>query len=409
MPLNQENIVGVYLNNAATTWPKPSCVPAAVSEFLMRGGANLGRGTSSTRDLATLNTVMDCRLALTHLFEGHVNEDPRLVTFCTNITEALNIVLKGILRPGMSVISSSMEHNSVVRPLRALERSGVSVTFLDCDSEGTLSPEALDNALSLPGAHCDLVVLSHASNVCGTIQPLAELAKICRDRGVPLVVDSAQTAGILPISLSELDLAALCFTGHKGLMGPQGVGGIVWRPDFAERVTPFIEGGTGSFSHVETQPEDLPDKFEAGTPNLPGISGLREALSWLDETGVESVEAHERELGERLLAELREVEKAAPRFQLVLYGKPTMEGRLPVFGLNFKGPNGQLLDNGLLAGRLSTLGFETRPGLHCAPLAHRTLGSFPQGCLRVSPGYFNTFEEISLFREALIECLNGRL
>jgi selenocysteine lyase/cysteine desulfurase len=228
---------------------------------------------------------------------------------------------------------------------------------------------------------------------------------ICRKAGTPLVVDAAQTAGILPISVSKLGLAALCFTGHKGLMGPQGIGGIIWNPEFAAHVAPFVEGGTGSYSHLETQPLDMPDKFESGTPNLPGIAGLLAALEWLEKTGIDTVRKRECELGERFLAGLKNFEESTP-YHAVLYGKPTMEGRLPVFALNFAdNENARFRDNGILADKLSQMGFETRPGLHCAPRAHKTLGSFPEGSLRVSPGYFNTPEEIDAFWDAVKECM----
>ena len=288
----------------------------------------------------------------------------------------------------MSVLTSSMEHNAVVRPLRALERSGVAVTFLPCGSDGALDPKTLADALA--ARRYDLMVLAHASNVCGTVQPLDTVAELCAGAGGPLVLDSAQTAGVLPIDAAALGLAALCFTGHKGLMGPQGIGGILWRPDFAARVEPLVAGGTGSYSHVETQPEELPDKFESGTPNLPGIVGLHAALGWIEETGIERIAGHERELGGKLLEGLSRVEG------IQLTGKRGMEGRLPVFSFNIEG-----LDNGMLADALSREGFETRPGLHCAPIAHRTLGSFPQGGLRVSPGYFTTPVELDAFLEAL--------
>ena len=378
----------VYLNNAATTWPKPPCVGEAMAHFLSCGGANLGRGTSSSRDMGTLNTVLDCRLSLAALLGGYEGGDPRYVTFCPNVTEALNVVLRGLLRPGMSVLTSSMEHNAVVRPSRALERSGVAVTFLPCGSDGALDPQTLADALA--ARRYDLMVLAHASNVCGTVQPLGTVAELCAGAGVPLVLDSAQTAGVLPIDAAALGLAALCFTGHKGLMGPQGIGGILWRPDFAARVEPLVAGGTGSYSHVETQPEELPDKFESGTPNLPGIVGLHAALSWIGETGIQRIAGRERELGGKLLEGLSRVEG------IQLTGKRGMEGRLPVFSFNIEG-----LDNGMLADALSREGFETRPGLHCAPVAHRTLGSFPQGGLRVSPGYFTTPGELDAFLEAL--------
>ncbi|MDR1978651.1 MAG: aminotransferase class V-fold PLP-dependent enzyme [Synergistaceae bacterium] len=414
----------IYLNNAATTWPKPRRVPEAVADFLARGGANLGRGASSRRDRITLDLVLDCRIRLARLFDGYEGGDPRYVTFCSGVTEALNVVLKGFFNSffssssssdrAMRVISTSMEHNAVVRPLRGLEirglesrglmdREGVRVTFLECGPDGALGPSVLRRALGEETFH--LMVLNHASNVCGTVQPLEEIAGICREAGVPLVLDSAQTAGILPISVSELGLAALCFTGHKGLMGPQGIGGIVWNPDFASRVAPFVEGGTGSFSHLETQPSDMPDKFEAGTPNLPGIAGLHAALGWLADTGIREIGRREEELGERFLEGLSEIEGA------VLYGRPTYgkpicgkPRRLAVFAVNFRDEAG-FRDNGVLADLLSQAGFETRPGLHCAPLAHRTLGSFPLGSLRVSPGYFNTLKDMDAFLEAVKECV----
>ena len=328
------------------------------------------------------------RTRLAALFGGYEGGDPRYVTFCSNVTEALNVVLRGFLRPGMSVLTSSMEHNAVVRPLRTLERSGVRVTFLPCGRDGMLDPRTLADALA--SRRYDLTVLAHASNVCGTVQPLEAIAELCAAAGIPLVLDSAQTAGVLPLDAASLGLAALCFTGHKGLMGPQGIGGILWRPDFAARVGPLVTGGTGSYSHVETQPEELPDKFESGTPNLPGIVGLHAALGWIGETGTRRIAERERELGGMLLDGLSRVEGVS------LSGRGDMEGRLPVFSLNIEG-----LDNGLLADALSREGFETRPGLHCAPVAHKTLGSFPQGGLRVSPGYFTTPGELDAFLEAL--------
>jgi selenocysteine lyase/cysteine desulfurase len=235
------------------------------------------------------------------------------------------------------------------------------------------------------------VALSHCSNVCGTVQNLDAVAEVCREAAVPLVVDCAQTAGILSLDAEKLGLAALCFTGHKGLFGPQGIGGILWKPDFAEKTEWFVEGGTGSFSHLELQPDTMPDKFEAGTPNLPGIAGLLAALDWMEETGIENIRRREESLGALLLEGLLTL----PGVQLS--GRKTMDGRLPVFAVNFEGR-----DNGILAARLSEdWGIETRPGLHCAPLAHKTLGTFPGGALRLSPGWFSTVDEIRKTVDAL--------
>ena len=377
----------IYLNNAATTWPKPKCVASAMAAFLEGRGANLARGSASERDLGTLDMVTTCRIKIAALLGG-MDADPRNVTFTANVTESLNIVLKGFLKPGMRAATSSMEHNAVMRPLRRLESEGVSVTVMPCTAEGTLEPGTLARELE---KGLDLVVVSHASNVCGTVQDLDRLAPLCESAGVPLVLDTAQTAGVLPIDADGWNLSACCFTGHKGLLGPQGTGGILWKSDFAAECRPFIEGGTGSFSHEEIQPAVLPDKFEAGTPNLPGLAGLLASLEWLDDTGIETVRQREDELGKRFLHGLAELPG------ITLYGRRTGAGRLPVFALNFDS-----LDNGRAALALADRwGIETRPGLHCAPAAHKTLGSFPQGALRISPGFFNTDEEIDLCLEAL--------
>lgn len=382
--------MSVYLNNAATTWPKPEPVARAMFDFLSSGGANLGRGSTAGRDLKTANLVGDLRQKVARLFGGYENGDPRYVTFTSGVTEALNIVLKGYLRPGMRAVTTSMEHNSVIRPLRRLETQGVELTILRCDEKGHLDPAVLRRRFQEPA---DLFVLAGASNLCGTIQDLEAIAEICRERKVPLVVDAAQTAGLIPHDAASLGLAALCFTGHKALQGPQGTGGVVWRPDFAEKCLPLMEGGTGSRSHEENQPELLPDKFEAGTPNLPGLSGFSAALDWLATEGIDRVRRREEVLGERLLEGL----KSLPGVRL--YGSSEMRGRLPVFTVNLEG-----FDNNDLARELAQRWeIEARPGIHCAPLAHQTLGSFPQGALRLSPGYFNREEEIDRCLEAIRE------
>ena len=378
----------MYLNNAATTWPKPECVSRAMSEFLLKGGANSSRGSSSERDMNTMNIILDCRIKLAEFFGGYDNANPLLVTFTSNITEAINVVLRGFFRPGMRAITTSMEHNAVMRPLRALEQKGLTLCVLPCDSEGRLNPSELERELS--SSKYDMMIMSHASNVCGTVQPLEEAAEICKKFKVPLIADTAQTAGVIELNASELGLSALCFTGHKGLMGPQGTGGIIWEPEFASRVEPIITGGTGSYSHLEYQPEELPDKFESGTPNLPGIAGLNAALEWLKDTGVKNIADRERETGGYLLEKLKSID------DVILTGHKDMNERVSVFSFNFRGK-----DNGILADELSRCGFETRPGLHCAPSAHKTLGTFPQGALRVSPGYFNTVNELDEFLYSL--------
>ena len=378
----------IYLNNAATTWPKPLETAQAVYRFITERGANLARGAASERDIESLDEVFTCRAELAALLGGYEKRSARYVTLTANITESLNIILKGVLRPGMRVVTSSMEHNAVIRPLRALEEAGVKLDIVQCSMRGYLDPKSLDRALE-DGA--DLAVISHCSNVSGSLQDLPAIAEVCAKRRVPLVVDSAQTAGIVPLDAQALGLAALCFTGHKGLFGPQGTGGIVWKPEFAERCAPFIEGGTGSLSHEERQPAAMPDKFEAGTPNLPGISGLLASVRWIKKTGMDKIRAKEEELGQRLEAGMRNISG------LRVLGPAEGGRRLPVYSINIDGR-----DNAMLARSLvDDYGIETRPGLHCAPVAHRTLGSFPEGALRLSPGYFNTAEEIDAAIEAL--------
>ena len=381
----------IYLNNAATTWPKPEEVSRAVYDFMTLGGANAARGSASERDLKSLDVLFTARAKAASLFGGYAKANPKYVTLTSNITHSLNIIIKGFVKPGMRVISTTMEHNSVVRPLREAQNNGARVEFLQCSLKGYLSPAALEEALC---EKADLVVMTHCSNVSGSVQPIEEAAEICAAHGVPLVVDCAQTAGVLPINAQKLNAAAICFTGHKGLFGPQGTGGIVWRPDFAEGCPPFIEGGTGSLSHEELQPHQMPDKFEAGTPNLPGIAGLDAALEWIEKTGIDNIREREEALGQRLEEGLLSIGG------LRLLGSSRGEAlRLPVYAFNIAGK-----DNGILASRLSErYGVESRPGLHCSPLAHRTLGSFPEGALRLSPGYFTTEEEIDAAIEALRE------
>jgi cysteine desulfurase family protein len=383
--------MGIYLNNAATSWPKAEGVADAMRDFLLSRGANLARGAAAERDITTLDMVSSCRSAVAELFEGCVERDPRYATFCGNVTEALNVIIKGFCVPGTRVITTSMEHNSVIRPLRSLEQSrGISVRVLPCNVAGYLEMPVLEEALK-EGA--DLVVMSHASNVSGSIQDLDSIAERCRHYKVPLVLDSAQTAGEIPISMEKLGLSALCFTGHKGIMGPQGMGGILWEPEFAEKVEPLIEGGTGSFSEDEHHPRKLPDKFEGGTPNLPGIAGMLTALEWVKAKGVDHIRQVRHQRGEELLQGLLSLPGCT------LYGSQTMENRLPVFALNLEG-----WDNGMLAYELTErYDIETRPSLHCGPLPHKTLGTFPQGALRISPGYFTTPEEIRICLEALRE------
>ena len=381
--------MSIYLNNAATTWPKPPCVAEAVYDFISNHGANLSRGSASQRDIDSLDYSLACREGLAQMFGGY-GGDPSHITFTHNITHSLNTIIKGFLKNGMRVVTTSMEHNAVIRPLRSTEERGVRVDVVQCSLRGYLDPKALERALR---DKADLVIVSHCSNVCGSLQDLNAIAEVCAKKGVPLVVDAAQTAGAAHIDAEALGLAALCFTGHKALFGPQGTGGIVWKPEFVEMCGPFIEGGTGSISHDERQPRLMPDKFESGTPNLPGIAGLLAALKWLEKEDLRTIRAKEEALG----IKLKEGMKAIKGLRVL--GPAEGDISLPVFSISISGK-----DNGNLARDLfDRWRIETRPGLHCSPLAHRTLGTFPEGALRLSPGYFNSEEEIEITLGALRE------
>lgn len=382
--------MSIYLNNAATTWPKPQCVPEAIYDFIVNRGANVARGSASIRDIQSLDNIFTCRQKLAELLGGYKKHDPRFITLTSNITESINIIIKGFLRPGMRAITTSMEHNAVVRPLRRAEKEGVLVSILQCSLKGYLDPALLKKSLS-DGA--DIAIINQCSNVSGSLQNIHDIAEVCKKSNVPFVIDCAQTAGIVEMSTENLGAAALCFTGHKGLFGPQGTGGIVWDPEFAKKCDPLYEGGTGSLSHEEFQPSQMPDKFEAGTPNLPGIAGLLASLEWIEKEGIDKIRKHEDHLGKKLEEGLRRING------LKIIGPGHDDPRLPVYSVNING-----MDNANIARNLSEIyDIETRPGLHCAPLAHRTLGTFPEGALRISPGYFNTVHDIDFIVNALAE------
>lgn len=371
----------IYLDNAATSFPKPPSVAGAVQYALTEVGANPGRAAHrKAREASAI--VSGAREKAARLLGI---SDPNQVIFTKNATESINVVLKGRLRAGDRVLVSSMEHNAVIRPLRALgDLLGVRVEILPCDATGQLDLDDLRRSLADPPR---LVVLSHASNVNGALQPAAEAARLCAERDVPLLLDAAQTAGILPISAAEWGLGMLACSGHKALYGPSGVGVLYIRPDLDVR--PLIEGGTGSRSEEDRQPSSRPDCFESGTLNLPGIAGLAAGVDFIMETGQDAIRSHELELAsilEENLADLPGLTLYRPRFRGTGVVSFNIEGLNP-------GDVGYLLDEGY--------DIAVRTGLHCAPLAHRTLGSFPEGSVRISPGYFTTREEIDQTCQAL--------
>ncbi len=368
----------IYLDNAATSWPKPPTVPQAMVRFLTEVGANPGR-SGHRRSVEAGRVVYRTREALADLFAF---PDPLRVILTPNATYALNLALRGLLRPDDHVITSSMEHNAVMRPLRALEADGVALTVVPCSPQGQLDPEAVRRALR---SETRLIVLNHASNVCGTILPVAQVGRIAREAGVLLLVDAAQTAGLLPMAMEEMGVDLLAFTGHKGLLGPMGTGGLLIGGRVPlEGFAPLVRGGTGSRSEEEHQPDLLPDRFESGTQNAVGLAGLLAGLEHIRERGVEAILAHERALVQRLWEGLAEIPG------ITLYGPADPAGRVGVVSFNLAG----LLPSEIALYLDEEHEIACRPGLHCAPAAHRTLGTFPTGTVRFSLGAFTRVEEV---------------
>ena len=364
----------IYLDNAATSFPKAPGVPEQMVRYLTDVGGNLGRGSYAAVTQAE-NTVMTLRERLCDLLGS---PDPEACVFTPGATYGLNMVLKGLLRPGDHVLVSSMEHNAVMRPLHQLE--GIRVEKVPCDPNGTLRPADVASRIR-PDTR--LVCITHASNVCGTLLPVEQVGAICQERSVAFVIDAAQTAGHLRVSREAFHADAIVVPAHKGLLGPQGIGAVLMSLPFAHALAPFVTGGTGSRSHQETQPAELPDKFEAGTLNIPGMYGWLAALDYL---APRMAALHEQEM--KLCARLLEGAAALPHTRVL--GKSGPEGRVAVVALDFPG-----LDNAMVSDRLARdFGIATRCGLHCAPAAHHTLESFPQGAVRLSLGWASTEADI---------------
>jgi len=383
----------IYIDNAATSWPKPEIVYETLANFLRTAGANPGRGNHimSTRAAAAID---ETRLRLARLLGV---ADPRRVIFASNATDALNMAIKGILRPGDHAITTAMEHNSVRRPLHALEASGVTVTKIPTDAEGFVNPEDFEAALR---PNTRLIAMTHASNVNGAIQRVAEVARIAHEHGVLLLVDGAQTVGAMPVTMESTGADLLAFPGHKGLLGPTGTGGLV----IGERVSTDIlattrEGGTGGNSEEDVQPAELPGRYEAGTLNTVGIAALGAALDVLTETGVAAVEAHERDVTTRLIDGLNRISG----IEVLSPESPTRRVAVVSFTVDGWEPAdfGAALD--------SNFEIACRTGLHCAPDACAALGAFPRGTIRMSPGFYTTNEEVDRALEAVDELARAAL
>lgn len=380
----------VYLDQAATSFPKPETVTQAMLHFMTNIGCSVNRGSYSAA-LDAEDILFDTREQLTDFFHG---DDCRNTIFTANVTTSLNIILKGLLKPGDHVLVSSMEHNAVMRPLQQLKSVGVDFDRIPCDSEGQMDPDSLSG---LCKKNTRAVICTHASNVFGTLQPLSEIGCFCQEKGLLFIVDSAQTAGVFPIDMQEMHIDALAFTGHKSLLGPQGTGGFLLKEHMVSQIEPLICGGTGSISHTEEMPSFMPDRFEPGTPNLPGIFGLHAALDFLKQEKTETICSHELALSGQFLDGLSQIKK------IRVIGPKSTGNRAPVISVQIKDMEiaqaAWILDQ--------KYHIQTRVGLHCAPYAHKALGTFPEGTLRFSFGYYNTSEEAEYCLRALEEICYG--
>ena len=380
----------IYLDNASTSFPKAPNVASAMADYITNRGININRGSYALAyDVEDI--IYTTRQRLNTLFNGH---DPSHVIFTQNVTMSLNMVIKGLLKSGDHVLVSSMEHNAVMRPLTQLLDKGITFDTIPCDSTGFIQMDSIEPLIR---PNTVALIINHASNVCGTIQPLESIGPICKAHNLQFIVDAAQTAGVIPIDVKACHIDALCFTGHKGLLGPQGIGGIILTKEMAQNLTPLIAGGTGSFSHLETMPTHMPDAFEAGTLNLPGIIGLNEGLSYIESQGMENIHNHELALTQAFLEGLQSIDVVN------IVGKQDIQDRTAVVSITIDS-----MDPASIAYELeSTYHIMTRVGLHCAPRAHQTLGTYPEGTVRFSFGYANTHEDVESALSALHRILKN--
>ena len=378
----------IYLDNAATSFPKPPQVAARMSEYITQVGASINRSVyGPAQDAGMVTLRLRERIARLLGYSGRANH----VILTSGCTMGLNMAICGWLQPGDHCIVSSMEHNAVMRPLHAL---GVAFDRIPCDSDGLLKPEDI---IPLIKPNTKLLVMAHGSNVTGAIQDAAAVGRICREYNIPFVLDAAQTAGHLPMDFDGFGCSAIAVPAHKGLLGPSGLGALVLSPEFTKDLHPILTGGTGSASHTEMQPSFLPDKFEPGTPNLPGIYGWEAALEFLENQTIDKIRKHDLVCMEQFLEGISGVEA------IRLVGPKDTARRVGVFALDFIRQ-----DNALVGDRLEReFGILSRCGLHCAPNAHKTVGTWPQGVVRLSFGWATTWQEIEQALSAITKITGG--
>lgn len=375
----------IYLDNAATSFPKPIEVVNSMSDYMINSGGNPSRGSSSL-SMKGNRVIYTGRETISNFFNFSKSEN---VIFTSNITSSLNIILNSLVKDNWHIITSTMDHNSVLRPLTRLEKEkNISLDIVEASKEGFISVEKIKEKIT---DKTKVIVLSHSSNLCGSIQPIKEVGAICKERNIFFIVDSAQTAGVIPIDMKDLNINALAFTGHKSLFGPQGIGGFIIDDKINEAMDVLFTGGTGSSSYSLEHPLILPDKFESGTPNTPGIIGLTKGIEFINKEGINTIREKEEFLCKYAL------EKLLNMNNITIYGSKNYYDRTSTIPFNLKNIDpselGFILD--------SEFNIITRTGLHCAPLAHKTLGSFPNGSVRISLGYFNSTTDIDVLVDAL--------
>ena len=383
----------IYLDQASTSFPKAPGVAQAMMDYLTMNGVNVNRGCYSSAYSAE-EVIYETRQLLAELF--HFSKCKNVI-FTPNVTTSLNFILKGFLKPGDHILVSAMEHNAVMRPVVQLASSGISFDRIPCRTDGSMILEKVEELIR---PETKAIVTLHASNVCGTRMPLDALGEICQRHQLYFVVDSAQTAGSVPINMDKMHIDALAFTGHKGLRGPQGTGGFLVSQELAEQMEPLISGGTGSVSHTEEIPDFMPDRFESGTPNLPGIYGLHEALLYLKTHSLQAINEKELSLTGYFLEQLQALDDTGRHIRII--GKKDLTDRNAV--VSIQPPE---IDMSQVAWQLDNeYGVMTRVGLHCAPNAHKTLGTYPAGTIRFSFGPENTKNELDFAIQGLKKILD---
>lgn len=380
--------LGYYFDNAATSFPKPNSVINAVTAYMKNIGANPGRGGYKTAIEAD-KIIYSCRESIMNFYNFDKFDN---VIFTPNITFSINILLKSIVKDGWHIITTSMDHNSVLRPLSSFKN--IEVSILPCDKNGFLNIDTLKNSIR---PDTKLLIMSHASNIIGSIQPIYEIGRLCHEKNIYFIIDTAQTSGVIPIDFYKLNLSALAFTGHKGLLGPSGTGGFLISDKLNSVADPVIEGGTGSLSESIVQPNFLPDKFESGTMNAAGIAGLSEGIKHINKIGLKAIKEKEDELTKKFLEGLTSIK------DIIIYGSLDVSKRTSTISINSK-----KVAPFEFAYRLDKeFDIMVRCGLHCAPLAHKTIGSFPDGTVRFSFGIFNTLSEIDYALNAINKIHNS--